>query len=61
MKRNRPRKTVQAQRRNIEDAPFFKFKYDGDDILPLDPGKSFIQEQIGKSINSYITDRCVVL
>lgn len=34
-------------RRHIEDAPFYQFKYDRDD-LPLDPAKSFILEEISK-------------
>lgn len=33
------------KKRNIEDVPFYKFKYKKED-LPLDPAKDFILEQI---------------
>lgn len=32
--------------RHIEDAPFYRYVYEHDD-LPLDPAKNFILEQIG--------------
>lgn len=35
----------QRQRRQIEDVPFYKFKYKFDE-LPLDPARPFILEQI---------------
>lgn len=33
--------------RNIEDAPFYRFRYKFDQ-LPLDPAKEFILEQISE-------------
>lgn len=39
------KRTLQKQRRSIEEAPFYKFEYTFDD-LPLDPARPFILEQI---------------
>ena len=40
------RRVKVKQKRHIEDAPFYKFEYNFDD-LPLDPARPFINEQIG--------------
>ncbi|XP_062556869.1 uncharacterized protein LOC134221698 [Armigeres subalbatus] len=41
------RKIKLKAKRNIEDVPFYKFVYHRDE-LPLDPARSFIEEQISK-------------
>ncbi|XP_035775701.1 dynein heavy chain 3, axonemal-like [Anopheles albimanus] len=43
----RVKKIKQRVKRHIEDVPFFKYTH-GKDELPLDPARSFIEEQIGK-------------
>lgn len=43
----RVKRIRQRQKRPIEDVPFYKFKYEFDD-LPLDPARPFILEQISK-------------
>lgn len=43
----KPSQSLRKNKRHIEDVPFYAFKYSEGD-LPLDPARSFIQEQIGK-------------
>uniref|UniRef100_A0A182XBB4 AAA+ ATPase domain-containing protein n=1 Tax=Anopheles quadriannulatus TaxID=34691 RepID=A0A182XBB4_ANOQN len=43
----RAKKPKPKLKRHIEDVPFYKFSH-GPDELPLDPARSFIEEQIGK-------------
>lgn len=49
----------QRQRRQIEDVPFYKFKYKFDE-LPLDPARPFILEQISIDLYQAFQTLCLI-